>query len=335
MTIRPVLAIILPCYNEEEILPTTAQKVGELLDDMIRSGKIAPNSFACFIDDGSQDQTGDIIRELTTRSPQRFRSVKLSRNYGHQQAILAGMETVAQYCDCCVTIDADLQDDLDALREMVDKFRNGEAEIVLGVRRKRTVDTPFKRLTAKTFYRFLDVIGCKSVDDHADFRLMSRKALHHLSEYKEHNLFLRGIVLQLGLKTAIVHYDRMERTAGTTKYTLSKMINLALVGVTSFSIVPLRCLFCVGLVFFVLSTILTSWFLVNYWLGNTVPGWATLATSIWILGGIQLMAFGILGEYVGRIFMEVKQRPRYLIDEQTVNTGITVLLQEEQFRKSA
>jgi len=335
MTTYPVLAIVLPCYNEEEILPTTAQKVGELLDDMIMSGKIAPNSFACFVDDGSQDKTWDIIQELTSRNPLRFRSVKLSRNYGHQQAILAGMETVTPHCDCCVTIDADLQDDLDALRKMVDKFRDDAAEIVLGVRHKRTVDTPFKRLTAKAFYRVLDWIGCKSVDDHADFRLMSRKALRHLSEYKEHNLFLRGIVLQLGLKTAIVYYDRMERTAGTTKYTLSKMVNLALVGVTSFSIVPLRCLFGVGLAFFVLSTMLTCWFLVNYWIGNTVPGWATLATSIWILGGIQLMAFGILGEYVGRIFMEVKHRPRYLIDEQTVGADITVSLHDNKYRKSA
>ena len=319
MTTSPVLAIVLPCYNEEAVLATTARKVDELINTMIQTGKIAPTSFACFVDDGSQDNTWDIIQELTSRDPLRFRTVKLSRNYGHQQAILAGMETVVEHCDCCITIDADLQDDLNAIQEMVDKFRSGEAEIVLGVRRKRTVDTPFKRLTAKAFYRVLDWIGCKSVDDHADFRLMSRKALRHLSEYREYNLFLRGIIVQLGLKTAIVHYDRMERTAGTTKYTLSKMCNLALVGITSFSVMPLRFLFSVGLAFFILSTMLTCWFLISYGLGNTVPGWATLATSIWTLGGIQLMALGILGEYIGRIFMEVKQRPRYLIDEQTVS----------------
>jgi len=332
--ICPVLAIVLPCYNEEEILPTTIRKIDELLDEMIRSGKVSPNSFACFIDDGSRDGTWNLIQEVTLRDPLRFRSVKLARNYGHQQAILAGMEAVAELCDCCVTIDADLQDDLDALREMVDKFRNGEAEIVLGIKRKRTVDSLFKRLTAKTFYRILDWTGCRSVENHADFRLMSRKALRCLSEHREYNLFLRGIILQLGLKTEYVHYDIVDRTAGTTKYTLSKMINLALVGVTSFSIMPLRFLFGVGLSFFVLSTLLTGWFIIDYCLDNTVPGWATLVTSIWALGGIQLMGIGILGEYVGRIFMEVKQRPRYLIDEQTISANATLALQNE-YRKSA
>ena len=321
---RPILAIVLPCYNEEEVLPMTAEKINELLDDMIRSGEIASDSFACFVDDGSRDKTWDIVQKLSIRDPIRFRSVKLVRNYGHQQAILAGMETVAQHCDCCVTIDADLQDDLNALQAMVDKFKNDKAEIVLGIRRKRTVDSAFKRLTAKTFYRVLDWIGCESVDDHADFRLMSQKALRCLSEYREYNLFLRGIVLQLGLKTEIVYYDRMDRVAGTTKYTLPKMINLALAGITSFSVVPIRCLFGVGLTFFVLSVLLSGKFVIDYHRGNTVPGWATLAISIWAFGGIHLMGLGVLGEYIGRIFIEVKKRPRYLIDEQTVNTAATV-----------
>jgi len=330
----PVLAIVLPCYNEEEILPSTAGRIDALLEGMIRSGQIAPNSFACFVDDGSRDKTWELIQELTTGNPLRFRSVKLSRNYGHQQAILAGMEAVTEHCDCCVTIDADLQDDLKALREMVDKFRSGDVEIVLGVKRNRTVDSLFKRLTAKTFYRILDGAGCKSVENHADFRLMSRKALRHLSEHREYNLFLRGIILQLGLKTDYVHYDIVDRTAGTTKYTLSKMFNLALVGITSLSIMPLRFLFGVGLAFFILSTLMTVWFIIDYYLDNTVPGWATVVTSIWALGGIQMMGIGILGEYIGRIFMEVKQRPRYLIDEQTVNAAANISLSNE-YRKSA
>ena len=333
--ICPNLAIVLPCYNEEEVLPSTVERIDELLGDMIRTGQIAPDSFACFVDDGSRDQTWNLIRERTNRDQFRFRAVKLSRNYGHQQAILAGMEAVIDHCDCCATIDADLQDDLDVLREMVDKFRNGEAEIVLGVKRQRTVDSLFKQLTAKVFYRFLDWTGCKSVENHADFRLLSRKALRYLAEHQEYNLFLRGIILQLGLKTEFVHYDIVDRTAGTTKYTLAKMLNLALVGITSFSVIPLRFLFGIGLTFFVLSTLLTGWFIVDYWLDNTVPGWATLATSIWALGGIQLMGLGILGEYIGRIFMEVKRRPRYLIDEQTVDRNVIPFPFLNESRKSA
>ncbi len=330
----PILAIVLPCFNEEDVLPTTVERIGTLLDEMIQSGKIASDSFACFVDDGSRDKTWQMIQALTIHEPLRFRSVKLSRNYGHQQAILAGMETVVEHCDCCITIDADLQDDLDALKNMVDKFRNGDAEIVLGIKRKRSVDSLFKRLTAKAFYRVLDWTGCKSVENHADFRLLSQKALRYLAEYEEYNLFLRGIIMQLGLKTEFVYYDIVDRTAGTTKYTLSKMLNLALVGITSFSVMPLRILFGVGLTFFVLSTLLSVWFIADYWLGNTVPGWATLATSIWALGGIQLMGLGILGEYIGRIFMEVKRRPRYLIDEQTVSVAATISMQDE-YRKSA
>ncbi len=332
---KPVLAIVLPCFNEEDVLPTTFQRIGNLLDDMIRDGQIAVDSYACFVDDGSSDRTWELICMATTVNPVRFRSVRLSKNCGHQQAILAGMHTVTDHCDCCVTIDADLQDDLGALRKMVDLYRNGQAEIVLGVKRKRTADSFFKRLTAKTFYRILDWIGSKSVEDHADFRLLSPKALRCLAAYKETDLFLRGIILQLGLKTELVHYDISDRMAGTTKYTLSKMMNLSLVGITSFSVVPLRCLFFTGLLFFVLSTLLTGWFIVDSCFGDTVPGWATLATSLWALGGIQLMGLGIVGEYVGRVFMEVKQRPRYLIDEQTVHNRQATISLQDDYRKSA
>ena len=266
-----------------------------------------------FIDDGSKDRTWKIIKKLH-KSDSVFSGIKLSCNRGHQNALLCGLMTLKDYADAVISIDADLQDDIEAFDGMLECFENG-CDVVYGVRSKRDTDTFFKRFTAESFYKILNSMGGKVIFNHADFRLMSKRALEYLSEYKETNIYLRGLVPMIGLKSDIVEYERSERLAGESKYPLKKMLALAWEGITSLSIKPIRVVTSVGTIVFMLSILMLVYFLYRYFSGATVPGWASLAVSIWAIGGLQLLAIGIVGEYIGKIYLEVKQRPRYFVDE--------------------
>ncbi len=311
--VETVLAIVVPCYNEEEVLPQTNQQLRGLLDTMMRDGLVGQGSYLLYVDDGSRDRTWMII-EGYSNSDAHVRGLKLAGNVGHQNALMAGLETARQDADIIVSIDADLQDDIKAIPEMVKKYDDG-CDIVYGVRRKRTTDTLFKRTTAQMFYRFMSGMGVKSVYNHADFRLMSKRAVDALCQYEERNLFLRGLVPLLGYKTDQVLYDRLERQAGESKYPLSKMLSFAIDGVTSFSVKPLRLIFDLGLIFLLISLCILIYVIVALCQGRGVQGWASLMLSIWFVGGCVLICLSIIAAYIGRIYTEEKHRPRYNIEK--------------------
>lgn len=308
----PVIAIVVPCYNEVEALPISAPVLLGILDRMAATDLTSPESYILCVDDGSRDGTWDLIGRLHA-SDRRLRGITLTHNRGHQYALLAGLTTVMNRCDAAISIDADLQDDPACILEMVSQFRAGK-EIVYGVRASRASDTAFKRGTAHAFYSFQKTMGLETVYDHADYRLMSNRALQLLAEYGERNIFLRGIVPQIGLDTAIVKYDRNPRCAGESKYPLSKMLALSVDGITSFSARPMRWIFFTGLVIFILTLLVSLYVLVSYFIGgHTSPGWTSIMLSVWFLGSVIIMAVGIVGEYVGKIFVEVKHRPRFAV----------------------
>ncbi len=307
-----ILFMVVPCYNEEAVLPETTHRLREKFSALIQQELISPQSRIVYVDDGSKDKTWEIICD-THRQDRLFRGVKLSRNRGHQNALLAGLMTVYSEADAVISMDADLQDDINAIDEMVKKFNEG-ADIVYGVRSKRETDTFFKRATAEGFYKVMHALGAKVVYNHADFRLMSRRALAALSEYGEINLFLRGMVTLIGYKTDIVYYERSERFAGESKYPLKKMLSFAWDGITSFSVKPLQIITALGMVVCFLSVIGLIYCLVSWICGSVVPGWTSMTMIVLLLGGVQLLSLGIIGEYIGKIYGEVKHRPRYLVE---------------------
>jgi len=311
---QPALAIVIPCYNEEQVLPETRRRMNALIRDLVAEGKISRDSAAYFVDDGSRDGTWALIEQFAGED-RHVRGIKLSRNRGHQNALLAGLFTAEG--DAVVSIDADLQDDIGAIREMVDRFRAG-AEIVYGVRRQRQTDSRFKRVTADLFYRLMRALGADSVHNHADYRLLSRRAVENLKQYREVNLYLRGIIPLLGFHSEIVYYDRAKRFAGESKYPLRKMIALALEAITSFSVVPLRFITFLGFAVFAGAMAVSAWVLwVRFFSDNAVPGWASVVLPMYFLGGIQIFCIGVIGEYLGKIYAEVKARPRFLIERLT------------------
>jgi glycosyltransferase involved in cell wall biosynthesis len=309
---KPVLYIITPCYNEEEALPHTAARLLQLLDDMASGGLIDGKSRLTLVDDGSRDATWQVISALSDRH-ENVEGLKLAHNAGHQNALWAGMMTVRPRADAVITIDADLQDDVGAISQFVEKLREG-CDVVYGVRKRRETDTRFKRATARSFYRLMRRMGADVVDDHADYRLLSRRALDALAEFGEVNLFLRGMVPLLGFQTAKVYYDRGERVAGESKYPLRKMLAFAVEGITSFSVKPIRLVIALGGVFALLGLLMALYAVVQACLGHTVSGWASLMVSVWVIGGVQLMALGLIGVYVGKIYTEVKRRPRFIVE---------------------
>ena len=306
------LYVVVPCYREEEVLPETSKRLKEKLTALIAQGKISPRSRILFVNDGSKDRTWPIIEELHA-SDRIFSGVNLSRNRGHQNALLAGLMTAVQHADMMVSMDADLQDDIDAMDRMIDAYHEGY-DVVYGVRSSRKTDSFFKRFTAESFYRLMKAMGVDIVFNHADYRLMSRRAVEGLSQFREVNLFLRGIVPQIGYSWTTVEYERAKRFAGESKYPLKKMLAFAFDGITSFSVKPMRLILFLGAVIFALSLVMLVWTLVERIIGATVSGWASLMCSIWMIGGIQLLALGVIGEYVGKVYSETKARPRFIIE---------------------
>lgn len=307
------LAIVVPCFNEEAVLPQTHQQLSSLLGEMMRDGLVGETSYILYVDDGSHDRTWQVIEGFGVDGTH-ARGLKLAGNVGHQNALMAGLETALRDVDVTVTIDADLQDDINVIPEMVKKFDQG-CDIVYGVRRKRDTDSFFKRTSAKLFYSFMTGMGVKMVNNHADFRLMSRRAVDALSHYEERNLFLRGLVPLLGYKSDSVYYDRLERAAGKSKYPLSKMLSFAVDGVTSFSVKPLRLIFDLGLIFLLISLGILIYVIVALCQGRGVQGWASLMLSIWFVGGCVLICLSIIAAYIGRIYTEGKHRPRYNVEK--------------------
>ena len=306
-----ILYIVVPCYNEEAVLPETSRRLREKLETLAAMGKISPQSRVLFVNDGSKDRTWEIIRALHEECPL-FSGVDLTRNRGHQNALLAGLMTAKDRCDMAISMDADLQDDVDAVDAMVDKFQEG-CDIVYGVRSSRAKDTFFKRFTAEGFYRLMSLMGAETVFNHADYRLMSRRALEGLSQFREVNLFLRGIVPMVGYPSAVVEYERGERFAGESKYPLKKMLSFAMEGITSLSTKPIRYITLLGFLIFLVSIVMLATFIVKWALGMTVAGWASVICSVWAIGGLILLSLGVIGEYIGKISLETKQRPRFLI----------------------
>lgn len=307
------LYIAVPCYNEQEVLPDSAQKLFDKLSTMISQGKISKYSRIVFIDDGSKDSTWQIISDLHKEN-EMYQGIKLSRNRGHQNALLCGLMTLRDKCDAVISIDADLQDDIQVFDEMIAKYESG-CDVVYGVRSKRDTDTFFKRFTAEMYYKILTNLGADTIFNHADFRLMSSKALEAFSQFKEVNLFLRGMVPMVGFKSDVVTYERGERLLGESKYPLKKMLALAFEGITSLSVKPIKLISRVGLIIFLVSIIMLLYFLIRFFAGETVQGWASLAVSIWAIGGLQLLALGVIGEYIGKIYLESKARPRYIVEK--------------------
>ncbi len=307
------LCLVVPCYNEQEVLGESSKRLIESLKDMVKRDLAAEDSRLLFVDDGSKDGTWRIIEQLTDTHPE-VMGVKLSRNRGHQNALMAGLMTAKEFADVTISLDADLQDDIGVLPAFMEKYYDG-AEIVFGVRKNRSTDTAFKRNSAQFFYKLLKFFGVEAVYNHADYRLMSRRALEGLAEFGEVNLFLRGIVMQIGYKTDTVEYDRGERLAGESKYPLSKMLGFAFDGITSFSVKPIRMITTLGVIIFLVSIAVLIYSLVVNAMGNTVSGWTSTVISVWILGGLQLFAIGIVGEYVGKVYMETKRRPKYIIEK--------------------
>ena len=313
---KPCLYIVIPCYNEEKVLPITNGLFADKLDALIRSEKISADSKILFVNDGSKDSTWSIIEELCQKN-NRFSGLKLSRNVGHQHALLAGLFTAAKSADATISIDCDGQDDINAMDEMVDKFLDGN-DIVYGVRSKRETDTFFKRVSAEGFYKLLNALGAEVVFNHADYRLMSKRAISALADFREVNVFLRGLIPLVGFASDIVYYDRQERIAGESHYPLKKMLSLAFDGISSLSVKPIHLVTSLGLTVSALSFLGLLWILTVTVLGKTVPGWASMTGILCLLGGIQLFGIGIIGEYIGKIYLETKARPRFIV-EKSVN----------------
>lgn len=316
----PVLTIVVPCFNEEEVLPQTISELQQLLEQFIQEKLISNKSKLLFVDDGSKDQTWELIYKEGLKNDY-VRGLKLSRNVGHQNALLAGLFAVKNASDCVISIDADLQDDIEVIREFIIKFRVGN-EIVYGVRKGRDTDSFFKRSTAQGYYKIMKKLGVDLVYNHADFRLMSRRAIEELERFNEVNLFLRGIVPLIGFSTTKVYYDRKERKAGVSKYPLKKMLAFAFDGITSFSVTPIRFVLLLGFVSFFVSLLFGLYFLTLKFLGETQTGWTSLILSIWLIGGLQLIAIGLIGEYVGKMYKETKHRPKYIVDIDMFNLGM-------------
>ncbi|MCT1171562.1 glycosyltransferase family 2 protein [Lactococcus lactis] len=310
-----ILYMVVPCYNEELVLDETSERLKAKYEQLISNNIISPKSRVVYVNDGSKDKTWEKIQEKHNENPM-FSGINLSRNRGHQNALLAGLMTVRNLADCVISMDADLQDDINAIDEMLEKFENENCDIVYGVRDNRDTDTVFKRRTAGAFYKLMQGLGSQSVPNHADFRLMSRRALDGLAQFPEQNLFLRGIVPLVGYKSDIVYYKRGERFAGESKYPLKKMISFALDGITSTSAAPMRLIFWIGLVWFLLAIVGAIYIIIRHFInGSDVAGWASTMLAIVGFGGANLLALGVIGEYIGKIFLEVKQRPRYLIED--------------------
>lgn len=308
----PVLYIIVPCYNEEEVLHETSGRLMKLTDSLQQGGEIDAASRILFVDDGSKDKTWSVIEKLAAQYGC-VEGLKLAHNAGHQNALWAGMMSVKGKADAVITIDADLQDDIEAIRGFLEKYREG-CEVVYGVRSKRETDTAFKRVTAEGFYKFMQKMGVDMVYNHADYRLLGRRALEALSGFTEENMFLRGMVPLVGFKSAEVTYERGERFAGESKYPLKKMLAFAMEGITSFSIRPIRWVVLIGAVFALLGAVMALYALISLAAGQAVAGWTSIMVSIWIIGGVQLMALGLIGEYVGKVYSEVKRRPKYIVE---------------------
>lgn len=314
MITQPVnLYVVLPCYNEEEVLPETAKRLLQLFERMRQESLIDSLSRIVFVDDGSKDKTWELIHTLSNEYDEIY-GIKLAKNAGHQNALLAGLMTVKNSCECAISIDADLQDDIEAIPEMVKKFQSG-FDVVYGVRSKRDTDTFFKRTTAELFYKLMQHLGVNTVYNHADYRLMSARALNALSEFPEVNLFLRGMVPLVGFKSDTVYYERAERFAGESKYPLKKMLSFALNAITSFSITPIRLISAIGVAACIIALVMAVYTLVQKFTGHTDAGWASIMMSIWFIGGVQLVSLGLIGEYIGKMYKEVKRRPRYIIEE--------------------
>jgi polyisoprenyl-phosphate glycosyltransferase len=313
MTAATVLGIVIPCYNEEEVIVSSMEKLLGVLQGYIEKGIVSENSFIGIVDDRSRDRTWEIIRQFAA-GRKNIKAIRLSSNRGHQFALLAGLTYYCADADCLVSIDADLQDDVDVMAEMITKFNQGN-DIIYGVRKNRPADSPFKKFTALAFYRFLRAFGADVVYNHADYRLTSRRVNEELKNFTETNLYLRGIFPLLGFNTAMVYYDRKERMAGVTKYPFRKMVSLALEGITSFSTVPLRIITFIGFLVFIICLFLMGYVLIAYMQGKTIAGWVSTVLPFYFLGGIQILCIGVLGEYLGKIYKEVKRRPRFIIDE--------------------
>lgn len=307
------LYLVIPCYNEEEVLPETSRRLKEKINSLIEKGKIDKESRIVFVNDGSKDKTWELIEALHKQDAV-FSGINLSRNRGHQNALLAGLMTVKAHADMVISMDADLQDDINAVDEMVDKFLGG-IDIVYGVRSSRQKDTFFKKVTAEGFYRLMNVMGANTVFNHADYRLMSKRALEGLAEFKEVNLFLRGIVPMIGYSCDVVYYERGERFAGESKYPLGKMLAFAIEGITSLSTKPIRMITGLGFFIFFVSIIMLIYSLVRHFTGATIVGWTTLMVSVWAIGGLILLSLGVVGEYVGKIYLETKARPRFIVEQ--------------------
>ena len=307
------LMIIVPCYNEQEVLPTTIEKLSSVIENLSNNGKISCDSGILFVNDGSTDDTWNIISSAHKNNANIY-GINLILNSGHQNALLAGLEYSYKICDITITIDADLQDDINVIEQMIDKYHVGN-HIVYGVRKDRTTDSIFKRSTANIFYKLMKFLGAKTVDNHADFRLMSSKAVEILMQYKERNMFLRGVVTKIGLKSDCVYYCRKEREAGVTKYPFKKMLSFAWEGITSLSTKPLKLIMILGLIIIICSVFALAYVLISYFLNSTNRGWASLMISIWFLGGVQLFSVGMVGQYVGKTYIETKERPRYTVSE--------------------
>ncbi|MBQ3442839.1 MAG: glycosyltransferase family 2 protein [Selenomonadaceae bacterium] len=308
-----ILYVVIPCYNEQEVLRETAKRLREKFLSLIDAGKISTQSRIVFVNDGSKDSTWKIIRELHA-TDKIFSGINLSRNRGHQNALLAGLMTVKGGADMVISMDADLQDDINAIDEMIDKFNDG-FDIVYGVRSKRTTDTFFKRFTAESFYKLVKFLGGDIINNHADYRLMSKRALEGLSEFGEVNLFLRGLVPMIGYPSAVVYYERAERFAGESKYPLKKMLFFALQGITSLTVKPIRLIMILGFAMCSISLLVILWTLYEYFFGSVVRGWTSMLASLWFIGGLILLSIGVVGEYVGKIYLETKKRPRFIVSE--------------------
>ena len=311
----PVLYMIIPCYNEEEVLPITSGMFLKKMEELEEKGLVSPDSKILFINDGSKDKTWEIIQELS-RKDRHFMGISQSRNRGHQNAVLAGLMEAKDRCDITISIDCDGQDDINAMDEMVKAYLDG-CEVVYGVRSKRDTDTFFKRFTAESFYKLMNWLGAEVVFNHADYRLISSKVLKELQNFKEVNIFLRGMIPLVGFKSTSVYYERHERIAGESHYPLSKMLALAFNGITSLSVKPLRMIITLGFLISILSFIGVIWSVVVSLMGNSVAGWASIVSMVCFIGGIQLLCLGVIGEYIGKIYLEVKARPRYIISDRT------------------
>lgn len=316
MTKKPILYIVIPCYNEESVLPVTSTLFLNKLSELEAAGKIHPDSRILFVDDGSKDTTWSIIQGFL-REDKHYEGLKLSRNRGHQNALLAGLMTAKNYADVTISIDCDGQDDINAMDQMLEEYCGG-AEIVYGVRARRDTDTFFKRFSAESFYKILRLSGAEVIYNHADYRLMSRRALEGLAQFKEVNLFLRGLIPLVGFKSSSIYYDRKERVAGKSHYPLSKMLALAFNGITSLSLRPLKIITGLGIFISLISALAAAATIIIKLVGYTVQGWTSLLCAIFLLGGIQIFCLGIIGEYIGKIYAESKERPRYIIEENSL-----------------